>query len=95
MNQDVLYQIIKDRINSSPSGSYVAGLVQKGITSVTQKVGEEAVETVIAALKDSEQRLIEEMADLWFHSLVLLAAKNIDPEKVWQELSNRHQSKNA
>ena len=89
MNQDKLYNIIVDRIKKPIEGSYTNYLVQKGLDKIIQKVGEEAVEVAVAGKNRSEKRLVEEMADLWFHGLVLLAYKKIEPEKVWYELEKR------
>jgi phosphoribosyl-ATP pyrophosphohydrolase len=93
MNQKKLYKIIRDRIVNPSKGSYINSLVLKGEDKIIQKVGEEATEVVIAAKNVTEKRIIEEMADLWFHSLVLLASKKINPKKVWQELEKRHRQK--
>ena len=68
----------------------VAGLLERGIPAVAQKVGEEGVEVALAAVSDSDERLVEELADLWFHSYVLLAARGLDPERVEEELRRRH-----
>ena len=73
-----------------PEGSYVVGLLDAGVAAVAQKVGEEGVETALAAVADSDERLVEELADLWFHSYVLLAARGLDPERVEEELRRRH-----
>ena len=65
-------------------------LLDKGVAAVAQKVGEEGVEAALAAVADSDERLVEELADLWFHSYVLLAARGLDPERVEEELRRRH-----
>lgn len=85
--------IIEERKQADPESSYVARLQQRGLNKILEKVGEEAVETILAA-RDAEQsgengKLIYETADLWFHSLVLLAHMNIDPEEVLAELERR------
>ncbi|MGD9128997.1 MAG: phosphoribosyl-ATP diphosphatase [Candidatus Woesebacteria bacterium] len=84
-----LTTIIKQRQKTMPKGSYVSSLFARGIDAIAQKVGEEATEVVIASKNQSKQRLIEETADLWFHSLVLLTAKNIEFEEVLTELKKR------
>ena len=73
-----------------PEGSYVASLLDKGVAAAAQKVGEEGVEVALAAVADSDERLVEELADLWFHSYVLLAARGLDPQRVEEELARRH-----
>ena len=89
---DFLYQLeatIRDRKISSPSDSYTAKLFGKGIEKIAQKVGEEAVETVIESLGDDRERLKEECADLIFHLLVLLAEKDVKLSEVVDTLKNR------
>ncbi len=75
---------------SVPEGSYVVSLLEEGVAAAAQKVGEEGVEVALAAVGDSDERLVEELADLWFHSYVLLAARGLDPERVEEELRRRH-----
>lgn len=75
---------------SGPGKSYVASLFASGIPKVAQKVGEEAVETVIEAMADNDQRFLEESADLLFHYLVLLQAKGFALEDVLEVLRGRH-----
>lgn len=84
-----LYIIIKERITKKPQGSYVAGLCLRGKNAIVQKVGEEAVEVVIAAQNESRNRIISECADLLFHTLVLLAYLNIKPNEILAELEKR------
>jgi phosphoribosyl-ATP pyrophosphohydrolase/phosphoribosyl-AMP cyclohydrolase len=86
----ILEQIIDNRSSASPEHSYTARLLAKGIAKVAQKVGEEAVETVIEALGDNRERLLEETADLLFHLLVLLRAKSIRLEEVEAILEDRN-----
>ena len=86
-----LFDIIEQRKNEKLEGSYVSSLFEKGLGKIAQKVGEEGVETVIAALHETDERLVSESADLLFHLLVLLSAKNISLEQVVQELQKRHQ----
>jgi phosphoribosyl-ATP pyrophosphohydrolase len=89
MTLDELYKIIEERKKDKPEGSYVASLFGEGTARITQKVGEEAVEVVIAANQNKEDRTISEMADLWFHCLVLLSSMGITPEEVYEELEKR------
>lgn len=90
MTIDELYQIILDRKQNKPEGSYVASLFNKGDDRIIQKVGEEAVEVVIAAKNDSKERTVSEIADLQFHLLILMAATDITPDEVMAELNSRH-----
>ncbi|MDX1252743.1 MAG: phosphoribosyl-ATP diphosphatase [Gammaproteobacteria bacterium] len=89
---DVLAQLAKvleERKGADPGSSYVAGLYAKGLDSILKKVGEEAVETVIAAKGGDQRQLVYETADLWFHTLVLLAHQGLKPEDVLEELQRR------
>lgn len=93
-NQNFLFQlekIIENRYTAPVEDSYVNRLRSKGINKIVQKVGEEAVETVIAALAESEHDFINESSDLVFHLLVLLREKNISLERIAQNLEERHQ----
>ena len=90
---DFLHQlenIIRQRRTDAPEGSYTAQLFASGIPKMAQKVGEEAVETVIEALGDNRDRLLNESADLLYHLLVLFAAKDIRLEEVENVLLSRH-----
>ena len=84
-----LEQVIAERRSASPDSSYVAKLNAKGIEAVAQKVGEEAVETIIAALSESREEVIGESADLIFHLLVLLQSRRIKLSEVLEELDRR------
>ncbi|RIV89901.1 phosphoribosyl-ATP diphosphatase [Aurantiacibacter xanthus] len=84
-----LEQTIATRRAASPDESYVAKLHARGLEKIAQKVGEEGVETVIAALAGERQELIGEAADLLFHLLVLLGAKDVALEEVLAELDRR------
>jgi phosphoribosyl-ATP pyrophosphohydrolase len=89
---DVLFQldeILKQRKNESPESSYVASLYHKGLDKILKKVGEEAVETVMAAKDGDREHLVYEVADLWFHTLVLLAQQNLSSAEVLKELERR------
>ncbi len=84
-----LYAVVLDRKANPRADSYVSTLLAKGEDRVLQKVGEEAVETVLAAKSGDDDRLVSELADLAFHALVLLGARGIPPERVAQELERR------
>ncbi len=84
-----LAQVIAERKASMPQGSYTASLFKEGIEKVAQKVIEEAGEAAIAGVKQTKERVVLEVADLWFHSLVLLASRDVSPEEVWEELRKR------
>lgn len=84
-----LQQVLIERKNASADDSYVASLYAKGLDQILKKVGEEASEVIIAAKGDDKQALINEMADLWFHSLVLLINEGLTIEQVTQELDRR------
>ncbi|MDT8397566.1 MAG: phosphoribosyl-ATP diphosphatase [Pseudomonadales bacterium] len=90
---DRLATIIEERKNADPASSYVAKLQHGGLNKILEKVGEEAVETILAA-RDSEQngdtsQLVHETADLWFHCLVMLSRLNTGPQAVLHELERR------
>jgi phosphoribosyl-ATP pyrophosphohydrolase len=80
---------VAERVKERPEGSYVAGLVEQGPAAAARKVGEEGVEVALAGATESDERLVEELADLWFHSYVLLAARGLDPTAVEDELARR------
>jgi len=84
-----LAEILEQRKGAEPETSYVASLYAKGLDTILKKVGEEATETVIAAKNGDAEQLIYETADLWFHTLVLLAHQNLGPELVLKELERR------
>ena len=84
-----LFEVIEQRKRDRPKGSYVAKLLKKGPSKIGKKVVEEAGETVIAALEEGRERTVSEVADLWFHSLVLLASVDATPEQVLEELRSR------
>jgi phosphoribosyl-ATP pyrophosphohydrolase/phosphoribosyl-AMP cyclohydrolase len=90
---DFLYrleEVIADRQQKPSENSYVGGLFNKGINAIAQKVGEEAVELVIESKDNSEQRFLDEAADLLFHYLILLRAKGTDLKSVADTLEKRH-----
>ena len=80
---------LESRKGADPAASYVAALYAKGSDAILKKIGEEATETVMAAKDDDKIRLIAEVADLWFHCLVLLAAHGLGPADVLAELARR------
>ena len=84
-----LWRTIAERAQTRPEGSYVAKLLEGGPAAAAQKVGEEGVEVAIAAVSGDDERLVEEIADLWFHTYVLLAARGLDPDAVDAELRRR------
>jgi phosphoribosyl-ATP pyrophosphohydrolase len=91
-DEDVLRrlgEVIADRKRGDPSASYVAGLFGKGQDAILKKVAEEAAETVLAAKGGDKLHIVKETADLWFHSLVLLAWHGLAPEDVLAELRRR------
>lgn len=85
-----LYQVIQDRRQNPIAGSYTASLFDAGLPKIAQKVGEEAAEVLVAALAQEDGRLVEEVADLAYHLLVLLAARGIPPASITAELARRH-----
>lgn len=92
-NQNFIFkleQIIADRYENPQEGSYVNRLRAKGLNKIAQKVGEEGVETVIAALNETEFDFVNESSDLVFHLLVLLREKNISLETIAKNLESRH-----
>jgi phosphoribosyl-ATP pyrophosphohydrolase len=90
MTLDELYTIICDRRDNPGPKSYTASLFAKGEDEIIKKVGEEAIEVVLAAKGQGSQRLTEEIADLTYHVLVLLAASGLKPEDIRAELERRH-----
>lgn len=81
--------VLESRKTALPDSSYVAGLYAKGLDAILKKVGEEATETVMAAKDGVAEKLVYEVADLWFHTLVLLAHQGLGPEAVLDELARR------
>jgi phosphoribosyl-ATP pyrophosphohydrolase len=86
---DQLYTTLKARRSADPESSYTAKLFAKGRGKIAQKLGEEAVETVIAALSETPDKVVGESADLLYHLLVLWAEQGIEPYQVWRELEGR------
>ena len=90
-----LWRRVVERATTRPEGSYVAGLVAAGPAAAARKLGEEGVEAALAGASESDERLISELADLWFHSYVLLAARGLDPAAVENELARRARQPSA
>jgi phosphoribosyl-ATP pyrophosphohydrolase len=92
MSDDIIERLVKvleSRKGADPATSYVASLYDKGLDSILKKIGEESVETIIAAKTGDKEQIVYETADLWFHCLVLLAQQNIDARRVLEELERR------
>ena len=92
MSDDILLRlmaVLASRKDADPDSSYVAGLYDKGLDTILKKIGEESAETIIAAKSGDKQQIVHEIADLWFHCLVMLAQQNIDARLVLQELERR------
>ena len=90
MSLQWLFEVIEDRRKNPSRKSYTSSLFRDGLPKIAQKVGEEGTEVVVAALAQDDQRLIEEVADLTYHMLVLLSARGIHPSQVLTELERRH-----
>lgn len=92
MSGDILARlmaVLESRKEAEPGSSYVAGLYDKGLDAILKKIGEESAETIIAAKSGDKQQIVYETADLWFHSLVLLAQQNLTAQQVLDELERR------
>ncbi len=90
---DILAQVfatIADRKANPKPGSYTNSLLEAGEDEIVKKIGEEAVEVILAALKQGDERVISELADLAYHCLVLLASRDLTPDDVNAELAQRH-----
>ncbi|SIN69152.1 phosphoribosyl-ATP pyrophosphatase [Sulfurivirga caldicuralii] len=89
---DILSQldaVLAERKDADPDSSYVASLYARGLDAILKKVGEEACETVMAAKDGDSDHLVYEVADLWFHTMILLAQQNLSSDAVLQELARR------
>ena len=86
---DRLFDVVESRKGSDVDASYTAKLLAAGTPKIAQKVGEEAIETVIEALVDKDGKIAEESADLLYHLLVLWADKGVRPEDVWSVIADR------
>jgi phosphoribosyl-ATP pyrophosphohydrolase len=85
-----LYATIESRKTSAPTGSYTAQLFAAGENEIVKKVGEEAIEVIVAVKGQSDERIVSEVADLMYHTLVLLASRGIAWSAVEDELARRH-----
>jgi len=91
-NSEILAQlteILEQRKGAAPDTSYVASLYDKGLDAILKKVGEEATETVMAAKDGDRDKLVYEIADLWFHTMVLMADQGLSSDDILQELARR------
>ena len=86
---DQLATVLEERKQADPESSYVAKLYSKGRAAILKKIGEEATETVLAAKDGDRDKIIYETADLWFHSMVMLAQQGLHPNDVLAELERR------
>lgn len=86
---DLLYRQVAERKGADPAASYTASLFDKGTPKIAQKFGEEAVETVIEAMRGDVSALADESADLLYHLMVVWAQAGLEPEQVWRELARR------
>lgn len=84
-----LAAVLEARKGAEASSSYVAGLYAKGLDAILKKIGEEATETVLAAKTGDKAKIVHETADLWFHTLVLLAQQGLKPDDILLELERR------
>jgi phosphoribosyl-ATP pyrophosphohydrolase len=84
-----LTEILEQRKGAEPDSSYVASLYAKGLDAILKKIGEEATETVMAAKDGDRDKIVYEVADLWFHTMVLLAEKDLSADDVLNELARR------
>lgn len=84
-----LAAVLEQRKDADPVTSYVAGLYAGGLDTILQKIGEEATETLLAAKNGNNAELVHETADLWFHTLVMLASRGLGPADILDELESR------
>ncbi len=84
-----LEQVLEQRKSAKADKSYVSSLYAKGLDEILKKIGEESTEVVMAAKDNDKDKIIYEVADLWFHTLVLLRHKDIEVSKIQNELSSR------
>ena len=84
-----LAEVLEQRKQQSADESYVASLYHKGLDAILKKVGEEATETVMAAKDGENDKIVYEVADLWFHTMILLANQGLGPDDVLNELERR------
>ena len=86
---DAVYQVVHDRKQNPSEKSYVASLYAKGLDKILGKIGEEATEVAVAGKGGEVDEVVSEVADLWFHTLVLLSYYDLPPEKIYAELERR------
>lgn len=84
-----LWRVLESRKEGDPEASYVAGLFDRGLDAILDKVEEETAETVAAATSGDREQLVRETADLWFHTLVMLSYRGLGPQHVLEELTRR------
>ena len=84
-----LAAVLEERKSAEAGSSYVASLYAKGLDAILKMIGEEATETVMAAKDGAKDKIVYETADLWFHSMVLLAQQGLSPQDVLEELDRR------
>lgn len=84
-----LADVLEERKGADPASSYVAGLYHRGLDAILKKLGEEAMETILAAKDGKPEAIVYEAADLWFHTLVMLAHQGLGPDQVLRELERR------
>ena len=84
-----LSEVLEERKGADPDSSYVAKLYARGLDTILKKIGEEATETVMAAKDGDADKIVYEVADLWFHSMVMLAQQGLGPQAVLAELDRR------
>ena len=86
---DAVYQVVRERKNNPSEESYVASLYTRGLDKILGKIGEEATEVAVAGKGGKPDEVVSEVADLWFHTLVLLGYYDLPPEKIYAELERR------
>ena len=86
---DAVYKVIQERKQNPSEKSYVASLYAKGLDKILGKIGEEATEVAVAGKGGEVNEVVSEVADLWFHTLVLLSYYDLPPEKIYAELERR------
>lgn len=86
---DKLFQTIESRKGSNPTDSYVASLFDKGTSKIAEKIGEEAIEAIIEAVKSDKEKLAQESADLIFHLMILWSDAGLKPDDIFKILENR------
>mgnify|MGYP001417239697 CR=1 FL=1 len=86
---DELWKVINEREQSSEESSYTRAMLEQGINKISQKLGEEASELIVATLAETKKEVVGESADLLYHWLLLLKASGVEPSDVYQELANR------